>query len=919
MNSQLDINLYDRQIRTYGLAAVHKITTSSVLIYGLSKGLGTEVAKNLALGGINNIYLYDPSPVLEDDLETGFYYTHEYIGVPRAQALICKIKNLNPYINVHTTNNYKSEQNVTIIINQSMDIINEVSDYCRNINSKLIVLFSKGISGVIFVDAGNKHIINDSTGEILEPVQIGKITTEGIIYCAQNSSHNFQSGDYIKFDNLEGDNLKQFDREWKITVINQFSFRIDITDIKPFNFINGTAIEIKQSIELSHQSWTEQIINPKFGTYSLDKENDKKLVETYLNLSRNNLDNIPLPEFIKTFDFEFIPVVSLMGSIVASEAIKLVTNKYMPINQWFCWSDYTLLPTGNINYDNVKTSYGRLWGSNFENKLLNSKWFLVGAGAIGCEHLKNLAFMNIANQKLGSGEIIITDPDTIEKSNLNRQFLFHTQHIGKLKSETAANTIQIMKPNINIKTSSHKVGSDNQEFTNNIMESGITGVLNALDNIIARKFMDEMCFKYNLPLFEAGTSGTKGNTQPVIPYVTETYSNSTDPEQEKTYPLCTIKSFPNQIVHTIHWAMDQFEFFNRAPSTINKWIIDPNFINELSQLEKSLALNDLYLFTIRYPIQKQGLIGCVKWAIDMFIDNYYNSINKLLVSFPPDHETSPGIKFWSAGKRCPKPIKFDINNEVHFEYIKATTYLLAHIIKFRSEFSDEQLYKIIRSLDIVYQEVANIDNPDIGDVKEFKKVIPQIFDKDNNYCINWITAASNMRALNYGIPITDCHHTKGIAGRIIPAVATTTSAVSGLVLLEMIKYLMGLDHCKNYRSTFINLADPLVVYAEPVEAPILEINNLKFNSWTKFDYIKKNSTLKELKEYYEKQFNIIINTIIADSNILYADFLDPDILDQQLYNIIVETFEVVPNNISINFGTNDDIEYPTINICITNI
>lgn len=47
--------------------------------------------------------------------------------------------------------------------------------------------------------------------------------------------------------------------------------------------------------------------------------------------------------------------------------------------------------------------------------------FQVGAGAIGCELLKNFAMMGLA---CGEGEVIVTDMDTIEKSNLNRQFLF---------------------------------------------------------------------------------------------------------------------------------------------------------------------------------------------------------------------------------------------------------------------------------------------------------------------------------------------------------------------------------------------------------------------------------------------------------------------------------------------------------------
>lgn len=46
----------------------------------------------------------------------------------------------------------------------------------------------------------------------------------------------------------------------------------------------------------------------------------------------------------------------------------------------------------------------------------------VGAGAIGCELLKNFAMIGLGCGE--NGEIIVTDMDTIEKSNLNRQFLF---------------------------------------------------------------------------------------------------------------------------------------------------------------------------------------------------------------------------------------------------------------------------------------------------------------------------------------------------------------------------------------------------------------------------------------------------------------------------------------------------------------
>ena len=91
-----------------------------------------------------------------------------------------------------------------------------------------------------------------------------------------------------------------------------------------------------------------------------------------------------------------------------------------------------LLHAQSCRYDSQLAVFGR----SIQEALGDLKVFLIGAGALGCELLKNFAMMGIGCGP--GGKVVVTDNDHIEKSNLSRQFLFRSHHVGLSKSACAA-------------------------------------------------------------------------------------------------------------------------------------------------------------------------------------------------------------------------------------------------------------------------------------------------------------------------------------------------------------------------------------------------------------------------------------------------------------------------------------------------
>lgn len=251
-----------------------------------------------------------------------------------------------------------------------------------------------------------------------------------------------------------------------------------------------------------------------------------------------------------------------MGGLVAQEVMKACTGKFSPVDQYFYFDAVECLGDADVAEEDAQPLGSRydaqiaVFGRTFQATLGTLKYFVVGAGAIGCELLKNFAMGGFA---CTTGELIVTDMDTIEKSNLNRQFLFRSADVQKLKATTAAEAVRRMNPELRVVSHENRVGPETENVYNDAFFERLDGVANALDNVDARTYMDRRCVYYRKPLVDSGTLGTMGSIQVVVPFVTESYSSTQDPP-EKNIPICTLKNFPNAIEHTLQWARDSFEF-----------------------------------------------------------------------------------------------------------------------------------------------------------------------------------------------------------------------------------------------------------------------------------------------------------------------------------------------------------------------
>uniref|UniRef100_A0A669CPF6 Ubiquitin-like modifier-activating enzyme 6 n=1 Tax=Oreochromis niloticus TaxID=8128 RepID=A0A669CPF6_ORENI len=852
----------------------------------------------------------------------------------RVEAVCPRVAELNPYVHVdmsssalddNTDLGFLRRYQCVILTEARLSLQKRVNEFCHSQQPpiRFISCDVYGICARVFCDFGEEFEVFDPTGEEPKEVFIQSITQDnpGVVTCMDNQPHGLQTGQSVVFREVGG-MVELNGTSRQVSVLSSHSFAIgDTSQLQPYTH-GGFFVMVKTPKMYRFVSRLVFIFNSvaplqiHAGMLALDtfQEQHSRLpntgclqdAEVLLKLTEEV--NALVRCLSRTARGILPPLAAAVGGLASQEVLKAITGKFAPLQQWFYLDAIEVVkplqplsaeefsPRGD-RYDGLRACIG----DSLCLQLHKLRVFMVGCGAIGCEMLKNFALLGIGLAK-SSGEV------GIYSLCIYLSVHHRPRPHRKATSYTAAEATRDINPDLQVEAHLNKVCPATENIYNDSFYSSLNLVVTALDNVEARRYVDSRCVSNQRPLLDSGTMGTKGHTEIIVPNLTESYNSHRDPPEEEI-PFCTLKSFPSVIEHTIQWARDKFESaFVHKPSMYSSfWQTHSSAEVVLQRMQAGESLEGSFQVIKLLSRQPTQWDQCVAIARLKFEKYFKRKALQLLHSFPLDTRLKDGSLFWQSPKRPPTPLEFDLKDSLHFAFIVSTARLFAGIYNIpysERDLSEEAITRILADVKIPEYRpsekvktdetakkpdqikmplsseeerdaIAHLEQAIATDrvTPERLRMSPLQFEKDDdsNGHMDFVASASSLRAIMYSIEPADRLKTKRIAGKIIPAIATATAAVAGLVALELIKVVGGFGF-ESHKNCFFNLAIPVVVLTEPAAVKQTLIrNNIYYtiwDCWTVFGH--EDFTLSDFMNAVREKYGIEPTMVVHGVKMLYV-------------------------------------------------
>ena len=415
-----------------------------MLLIGLS-GLGSEVAKNLVLAGVGKLDMHDATPASFTDLSSNFLLSEADVGQPRsARAEEC-LAPLNPYVRVRALSpgplDVKADAlrpyACVVAVDQPHETLLALSDACRAAGCRLVCCDARGLFGRVVCDFGDEFVVDDPDGEPPKQALLEHVSSAAVaeVTCVQEQPHGLEEGDVVRLEEVGGmDELCAPGRTFSVRVLSRHALAIGDTRGAGAYAGGGRLIQIKQPKTLRFEPLREAAQRPSIVDTGIDAPArlrtlhacfcaaDQVLpptafaddeaataaadalaaaVEASGLVSAKQMRREVIDDYARTHLGRLSPMAAFVGGVAAQEVIKATTHRHTPLQHFLYVDGSGALPTPRPSVAECAPRADRYDGTRLAlgEPLLKAmgrlQYFVVGAGAIGCELLKCLALLGV--------------------------------------------------------------------------------------------------------------------------------------------------------------------------------------------------------------------------------------------------------------------------------------------------------------------------------------------------------------------------------------------------------------------------------------------------------------------------------------------------------------------------------------------